>query len=159
MNRNTTNQSGVSKSNHRLHEWVYIIKELQVTDHILRCKFFYNANEKDYSENNVFTGKTRKKRQTRVTFTPFQVQELEKVFRQSHYPDINSRDQLASHLHLSEGRIQVGLVQLTNSNKLSAGLGVSFNFNYWQLFALVSMSVILYLFDLKNPHMFYVYPL
>lgn len=91
---------------------------------------FYNSNVKDYSENNVFPGKTRKKRQTRVTFTPFQVQELEKVFQQSHYPDINSRDQLASHLHLSEGRIQVGHVQLTNSNKLSAGLGVSFNFNY-----------------------------
>nr|XP_046251435.1 intestine-specific homeobox-like isoform X2 [Scatophagus argus] len=49
----------------------------------------------------------RKKRQTRVTFTPFQVQELEKVFQQSHYPDVNARDQLASHLHLTEGRIQI----------------------------------------------------
>ncbi|XP_030588144.1 paired box protein Pax-3-A-like [Archocentrus centrarchus] len=49
----------------------------------------------------------RKKRQTRVTFTPFQVQELEKVFQQTHYPDISTRDQLASHLHLTEGRIQI----------------------------------------------------
>ncbi|KAG8012461.1 Homeobox protein aristaless-like 4 [Nibea albiflora] len=49
----------------------------------------------------------RKKRQTRVTFTPFQVQELEKVFQQSHYPDVNTRDQLASDLHLTEGRIQI----------------------------------------------------
>lgn len=49
----------------------------------------------------------RKKRQTRVTFTPFQVQELEKVFQQSHYPDVNVRDQLASRLHLTEGRIQI----------------------------------------------------
>ncbi|XP_059190850.1 ALX homeobox protein 1-like [Centropristis striata] len=49
----------------------------------------------------------RKKRQTRVTFTPFQVQELEKVFQLSHYPDVNSRDQLASRLHLTEGRIQI----------------------------------------------------
>ncbi|XP_068579636.1 homeobox protein aristaless-like 4 [Cebidichthys violaceus] len=49
----------------------------------------------------------RKKRQTRVTFTPFQVQELEKVFQQTHYPDVNSRDQLASRLHLTEGRIQI----------------------------------------------------
>ncbi|XP_042352011.1 ALX homeobox protein 1 [Plectropomus leopardus] len=49
----------------------------------------------------------RKKRQTRVTFTPFQVHELEKVFQQTHYPDINCRDQLASRLHLTEGRIQI----------------------------------------------------
>ncbi|XP_044049681.1 homeobox protein aristaless-like 4 [Siniperca chuatsi] len=49
----------------------------------------------------------RKKRQTRVTFTQFQVQEMEKVFQQTHYPDANSRDQLASRLHLTEGRIQI----------------------------------------------------
>ncbi|XP_071361296.1 ALX homeobox protein 1-like [Trachinotus anak] len=49
----------------------------------------------------------RKKRQTRITFTPFQVQELEKVFQQTHYPDVNNREQLASHLHLTEGRIQI----------------------------------------------------
>ncbi|XP_054475507.1 intestine-specific homeobox [Anoplopoma fimbria] len=49
----------------------------------------------------------RKKRQTRVTFTPFQVHELEKVFQQTHYPDVNSRDQLASRLHLTESRIQI----------------------------------------------------
>ncbi|TNN52272.1 Intestine-specific homeobox [Liparis tanakae] len=49
----------------------------------------------------------RKKRQTRVTFTLFQVQELEKVFQQTHYPEVNSRDQLASRLQLTEGRIQI----------------------------------------------------
>ncbi|CAF98858.1 unnamed protein product, partial [Tetraodon nigroviridis] len=48
-----------------------------------------------------------KKRQTRITFTPFQVQELEKVFQQTHYPDIKSRDQLAARLHLTEGRVQI----------------------------------------------------
>lgn len=74
-----------------------------------------DADEEDVSDNYLFTGKTRKKRQTRVTFTPFQVQELEKVFQQSHYPDVNSRDQLASQLHLTEGRIQVGHMQLTNN--------------------------------------------
>ncbi|KAJ4938558.1 hypothetical protein JOQ06_003171 [Pogonophryne albipinna] len=49
----------------------------------------------------------RKKRQTRVTFTPVQVQELEKAFQQTHYPDVNRREQLASRLQLPEGRIQI----------------------------------------------------
>ncbi|KAM6936788.1 intestine-specific homeobox-like [Xenentodon cancila] len=48
-----------------------------------------------------------KKRQTRVTFTPFQVQELEAVFLQTHYPNVDTRDELASRLELSEGRIQI----------------------------------------------------
>ncbi|XP_015250824.1 intestine-specific homeobox-like isoform X2 [Cyprinodon tularosa] len=49
----------------------------------------------------------KRKRQTRVTFTPFQVQELETVFQQTHYPDVNTRDELASRLQLTEGRIQI----------------------------------------------------
>ena len=76
---------------------------------------FNGVDEEDVSDNNLLAGQ-RKKRQTRVTFTPFQVQELEKVFQQSHYPDITTRDQLASSLHLTEGRIQVGRSQLIISH-------------------------------------------
>lgn len=73
------------------------------------------TDAEDVSDDYLFAGKTRKKRQTRVTFTPYQVQELEKVFQQSHYPDVNSREQLASHLHLTESRIQVGDTRLIRS--------------------------------------------
>lgn len=68
-----------------------------------------DADDEDASDSSLFTGQ-RKKRQTRVTFTPFQVQEMEEVFQQTHYPDVNTRDQLASRLHLTEGRIQVGVI-------------------------------------------------
>lgn len=68
----------------------------------------------DACDDGSVTDKLRKKRQTRVTFAPFQVQELEKVFQQTHYPDIKSRDQLASRLHLTEGRIQVRQTQINS---------------------------------------------
>jgi len=65
-----------------------------------------NADVEHVTDDELFPGQ-RKKRQTRVTFTLFQVRELEKVFQQTHYPEVNSRDQLASRLQLTEGRIQV----------------------------------------------------
>ncbi|KAF7225266.1 intestine-specific homeobox-like isoform X2 [Nothobranchius furzeri] len=49
----------------------------------------------------------KRKRQTRITFTPVQVQELEAAFLQTHYPDVNTRDGLASRLQLTESRIQI----------------------------------------------------
>ncbi|KAK7891360.1 hypothetical protein WMY93_023323 [Mugilogobius chulae] len=49
----------------------------------------------------------RKRRQTRITFSPFQLQQLERVFQQTPYPDGNTRDRLASRLQLTEARIQI----------------------------------------------------
>ncbi|XP_024281125.1 ALX homeobox protein 1-like isoform X2 [Oncorhynchus tshawytscha] len=48
----------------------------------------------------------RRRRQTRISFPPSQVEELEKVFLETHYPDVHIRDKLASRMQLTEGRVQ-----------------------------------------------------
>ncbi|CAL9697233.1 unnamed protein product [Knipowitschia caucasica] len=49
----------------------------------------------------------RKSRQTRITFSPFQLLHLERVFQMTPYPDVSTREQLASRLHLTDTRIQI----------------------------------------------------
>ncbi|ESN98675.1 hypothetical protein HELRODRAFT_66919, partial [Helobdella robusta] len=50
---------------------------------------------------------SNKKKRSRTTFSQHQLEEMETIFQQSHYPDQSAREHLANKCSLTDGKIQV----------------------------------------------------
>lgn len=82
---------------------------------IINCN--NNSNNNNGSSSSSSHNVRLYQRRNRTKFTAEQVEELEKAFGKTQYPDALTREELAERLHISESKIQVSTVEQFSSKQ------------------------------------------